>query len=103
MFHLCNGGQIQYVRYRSQYNIESIKTLVRRAMKLGFYEGVNFELDWCEDCGHSFVDADACPSCGSTHITRVERMCGYLSYSSIRGKTMYSDHKLQEFKERKSM
>ena len=103
LFHLCNGGQIQYVRYRSQYNIESIKTLVRRAMKLGFYEGVNFELDWCEDCGHSFVDSDVCPSCGSDHITRIERMNGYLSYASIRGKTMYADHKLQEFKERVSM
>lgn len=103
MFHMCNGGQIQYVRYRSQYNIESIKTLVRRAMKMGFYEGINFELDWCEDCGHSFVDSDKCPKCGSEHITRIERMNGYLSYSSIRGKTMYADHKLQEFKERVSM
>lgn len=72
-------------------------------MKLGFYEGVNFELDWCEDCGHSFVDSDVCPSCGSEHITRIERMNGYLSYASIRGKTMYADHKLQEFKERVSM
>ena len=103
MFHMCNGGQIQYVRYRCQYNIESIKTLVRRAMKMGFYEGINFELDWCEDCGHSFVDSDKCPKCGSEHITRIERMNGYLSYSSIRGKTMYADHKLQEFKERVSM
>jgi len=40
-------------------------------MKLGFYEGINFELDWCEDCGHSFVDSDKCPKCGSVHITRI--------------------------------
>lgn len=103
LYHLCNGGNIQYVRYRSPYNIESIKTLVRRAMKMGFYEGVNFELDWCEDCGSSFIDSDVCPKCGSKNITRIQRMNGYLSYESIRGKTMYSDHKLTEFKERISM
>lgn len=103
LYHLCNGGNIQYVRYRSSYNIESIKTLVRRAMKMGFYEGVNFELDWCEDCGFSFIDSDVCPKCGSKNITRIQRMNGYLSYASIRGKTMYADHKLEEFKERISM
>ena len=103
LFHLCNGGNIQYVRYRCQYNIQSIKTLVRRAMNLGFYEAINFELDWCEECGTSFIDSDVCPKCGSNHITRIERMNGYLSFSSIRGKTMYSDHKLTEFKERISM
>ena len=103
MFHLCNGGNIQYVRYRLQYNKEAIVTLVRRAMRLGFYEGVNFELDFCEECGHSFVDSDTCPKCGSEHITRIERMNGYLSYSKVRGKTMYSDSKLKEFEERVSM
>jgi len=30
-------------------------------------------------------------------------MNGYISYESIRGKTMYADHKLTEFKERVSM
>lgn len=103
MFHLCNGGNIQYVRYRLPYNKEAMVTLVRRAMKMGFYEGVNYELDWCEDCGHSFVDSNVCPKCGSDHITRIERMNGYLSYSRVRGKTMYADHKLEEFKERVSM
>lgn len=103
MFHLCNGGNIQYVRYRLPYNKEAMITLVRRAMKMGFYEGVNYELDWCEDCGHSFVDSDTCPKCGSEHITRIERMNGYISYSKVRGKTMYADHKLAEFKERISM
>lgn len=103
MFHLCNGGNIQYVRYKLPYNKEAMVTLVRRAMKMGFYEGCNYELNWCEDCGKEFVDADACPYCGSTHLTRIERMNGYLSYSKIRGKTMYSDSKLKEFEERVSM
>lgn len=103
MFHLCNGGNIQYCRFTSHYNIEAFKKLTRRAMKLGFYYGNNQQLDWCEACGHTFIDSDTCPKCGSDKITRIERMNGYLSYSSVRGKTMYADHKLQEFKERVSM
>lgn len=103
MFHLCNGGNIQYCRYTVDYNTEAIKTLIRRAMKMGFYEGVNLQLDYCEDCGASFIDKDECPKCGSTNITRIERMNGYLGYSKVKGRTMYADHKLAEFKDRKSM
>lgn len=103
MFHLCNGGNIQYCRYTTDYNFEAFKTLIRRAMKLGFYEGINLQLDYCEDCGASFIDKDECPKCGSTNITRIERMNGYLGYSKVKGRTMYADHKLAEFKDRKSM
>ena len=103
MFHLCNGGNIQYCRYKLGYNIEAITTLVRRAMKMGFYEGVNLELDYCEKCGHQFIDSDICPKCGSEEITRIERMNGYLGYSRVNGRTMYADHKLEEFKDRVSM
>jgi anaerobic ribonucleoside-triphosphate reductase len=103
MFHLCNGGNIGYARMRSNYNFKAFKDITKRAMKMGFYWGNNQQLDWCEDCGFAFSDSDVCPKCGSEHITRIERMNGYLSYSSIRGKTMYSDTKLAEFKDRKSM
>lgn len=103
MFHLCNGGNIQYCRYPIDYNIEAIKTLVRRAMDMGFYEGVNFQLDYCEKCGYQFLDSDTCPKCGSEEITRIERMNGYLGYSRVNGRTMYADHKLKEFKDRVSM
>lgn len=103
MFHLCNGGNIQYCRYKLDYNVGAIKTLVRRAMDMGFYEGVNLQLDYCEECGHQFVDSDTCPKCGSEEITRIERMNGYLGYSRVNGRTMYADHKLEEFKDRVSM
>lgn len=103
MFHLCNGGNIQYCRYPIDYNKEAIKTLVRRAMDMGFYEGVNLQLDYCEKCGHQFIDSDTCPKCGSEDITRIERMNGYLGYSRVNGRTMYADHKLAEFKDRVSM
>lgn len=49
---MFNGGKIQYVRYPISYNREAVKTLVRRAMQLGFYEGVNLSLAYCDDCGH---------------------------------------------------
>lgn len=104
MYHLCSGGRIQYVKYQLSYNLDAIKTLVRRAMKMGFYEGVNYDLDFCEDCGAHFNgEVDKCPKCGSEHLTKIRRMNGYLSFSSIRGKSMYADHKLEEFKERVSM
>ena len=35
---------VQYVKYPINYNKEAIKALVRRAMDLGFYEGVNLSL-----------------------------------------------------------
>lgn len=103
MYHYCTGGAIQYCRYPLGYNKEAIKTMVRRAMKLGFYEGVNLQLDYCEDCGEQFIDSDYCPKCHSENITRIERMNGYLGYSRVNGRSMYADHKLAEFKDRKSM
>ena len=103
LFHLCNGGNIAYARMRSNYNFEAFKKLTKRAMKLGFYWGNNQQLDFCEDCGFPFSDADKCPKCGSENITRIERMNGYLGLASIRGRTMYSDSKMTEFKDRISM
>ncbi|MBQ5850336.1 MAG: anaerobic ribonucleoside-triphosphate reductase, partial [Lachnospiraceae bacterium] len=49
---LSNGGKIQYVKYPIGYNLEAVKTLIRRAMDMGFYEGVNLSLAYCDDCGH---------------------------------------------------
>lgn len=71
-----NGGKIQYCKYHIDYNTEAIKTLVRRAMKLGFYEGINLSLSYCEECGYEQLDMDVCPKCGSHLITKIERMNG---------------------------
>lgn len=73
---MFNGGKIQYCRYNLGYNKEAIKTLVLRAMDKGFYEGVNLAMCYCEDCGYSQVDMDVCPKCGSTKMTKVDRMNG---------------------------
>jgi anaerobic ribonucleoside-triphosphate reductase len=99
----CEGGRIQYCKYPIPYNIDAIKTLVRRAMSLGNYEGVNLSLAYCNDCGHQELEMTECPKCNSSNLTKIERMNGYLSYSRVKGDTRLNDAKMSEIKERKSM
>ena len=100
---LSNGGKIQYVKYPIDYNLDAIRTLVRRAMKMGFYEGVNLSLAYCDDCGHQELEMDVCPKCGSKNLTKIERMNGYLSYSRVKGDTRLNEAKMAEIAERMSM
>lgn len=102
-WNLANGGKIQYVKYPISYNKEAIKTLVRRAMAMGLYEGVNLSLAYCDDCGHEELEMDVCPVCGSKNLTKIERMNGYLSYSRVKGDTRLNHAKMAEIAERKSM
>ena len=100
---LCNGGKIQYVRYPLNYNLGAIRTLVRRAMKLGYYEGVNLSLAYCEKCGHQQLEMDVCPKCGSDRVTKIDRMNGYLAYSRVHGDTRLNKAKMAEIENRVSM
>lgn len=100
---LLNGGKIQYVKYPIDYNKEAIRTLIRRAMALGFYEGVNLSLAYCDDCGHQELSMDVCPKCGSKNLTKIDRMNGYLSYSRVKGDTRLNAAKMAEIQDRKSM
>ena len=72
-------------------------------MDMGFYEGVNLSLAYCEDCGHQELAMDVCPKCGSRNLTKIERMKGYLSYSRVSGASRLNDAKMAEIAERKSM
>lgn len=98
-----NGGKIQYCRYPVNYNKEAVITLIKRAMKKGFYEGVNLSLCYCEECGHEELDMDVCPVCGSKTITKIDRMNGYLGFTRVHGDTRYNAAKNAEIKDRKSM
>ncbi len=98
-----NGGKIQYVKYPIDYNLEAITTLIRRAMTMGFYEGVNLSLSYCDDCGHEELYMDVCPVCGSRNLTKIDRMNGYLSYSRVHGDTRLNEAKMAEIAERRSM
>lgn len=100
---LLNGGKIQYVKYPVSYNTGAIETLVNRAMDLGFYEGVNLALSYCDDCGHQELNMDVCPKCGSRNLTKIDRMNGYLSYSRVKGDTRLNQAKMEEIKDRVSM
>lgn len=102
-WNLFNGGKIQYCRYPINYNTEAIRTLVRRAMGMGFYEGINLSLAYCEECGYEELEMDVCPKCGSHLITKIDRMNGYLGYTRVHGDTRYNAAKNAELKERVSM
>lgn len=101
---LFNGGKIQYCRYPINYNTEAMKTLIRRAMGYGFYEGVNEQLSYCDDCGHEELEmTEKCSNCGSENLTIEDRMNGYIGYTKVKGKPRFNKAKLIEIKERKSM
>lgn len=100
---LLNGGKIQYVRYPISYNTNAIKSLVRRAMDMGLYEGVNLSLAYCSNCGYEELSMDVCPKCGSDDITKIDRMNGYLSYSRVNGDTRLNQGKMDEIADRVSM
>ncbi len=102
-WYLSNGGKIQYVKYPIGYNTLAIKSLIRRAMDMGFYEGVNLSLSYCDDCGHEELQMDVCPKCGSKNLTKIDRMNGYLSYSRVHGDTRLNAAKMAEIADRKSM
>lgn len=99
---LCKGGQIFFNRFNCNYNTNAFKTLVRRAMKKGFYFGTNLNLSYCEECGYEELNMSRCPKCGSENITSVNRVCGYLGFAKVKGETRFNDSKFAEYKERKS-
>lgn len=100
---LCNGGKIQYVKYPIDYNTNAIKSLIRRAMAMGLYEGVNMSLAYCDDCGHQELEMDVCPVCGSRNLTKIDRMNGYLAFSRVHGESRLNEAKMAEIADRKSM
>lgn len=103
-WNLHNGGKIQYCRYPVGYNIQAMKSIVLRGMDMGFYEGVNLSMNYCDDCGYEELDMDdVCPVCGSKNITKIDRMNGYLSYTRVHGDTRLNQAKMAEIHDRKSM
>lgn len=103
-FHLCEGGHIQYVRLDNPDNFDAVKAVIRRGMKKGFYQGVNFDSAYCGDCGeHSTNVLHTCPHCGSTNLSVISRVCGYLGYSNVNGTSRMNDGKMCEIRNRKSM
>lgn len=103
-FHLCEGGHIQYVRLTNPENVEADKAIIERGMDMGFYQGVNFDAAYCNTCGtHSTNVMFKCPHCGSSNLSVISRVCGYLGYSNVNGQSRMNDGKMAEIKNRISM
>ncbi|MGR5365845.1 anaerobic ribonucleoside-triphosphate reductase [Photobacterium damselae] len=103
-FHKCLGGHIQYVRLTTNSNLDAIAAVVLRGMKMGFYQGINFDLVFCESCGfRPDHDVEHCPKCGSSKIMIISRVCGYIGFLKSGGVTRFNDAKVAEVLDRVSM
>ena len=105
---LFNGGKIQYVRFDVPHNIEALEAYVNHAMDLGLYEGINISLAYCDNCGFQWNNKkterpDVCPRCGKKEMTLIDRMCGYIAFSKIHGKSRLNEAKMAEVYDRISM
>jgi ribonucleoside-triphosphate reductase len=95
----CNAGHISYVEMAAPplNNTEAMEAIVRHmaASDMG-YAAVNFPVDFCTSCSMVGVINQAdCPSCGSTDISRVRRITGYLSTVD-----RFNDSKVSELNDR---
>lgn len=101
MFNIATGGRIVYNEYPHTKNKQAIMDCVRYAMSLGLYYGINLQLDTCLGCGHQDEIEGACPKCGSTNILSINRICGYLGYTSTdTGENMVNRGKYDEISKR---
>lgn len=100
-----NAGCITYVELpaSTKNNIEALETIVDYAMDNDIpYFAINVPIDTCEDCGYSGEIGDVCPTCGSTNISHLRRVTGYLTgdYKSAfnPGKQEESDDRVKHIK-----
>lgn len=101
MFNLSKGGRITYNEFPSAKNFKGVKQMIDYAMTNGRYFGANLELDKCNGCGaDGEFEGGICPHCGSTDVTMINRVCGYLGYKQINGDTRYNDGKVEEVNNR---
>lgn len=95
-----NAGCITYVELPSttKHNIEALETIVNYAMDKDIpYFAINIPNDTCEDCGYTDEINDTCPMCGSSNISRLRRVTGYLTGNYT---TAFNEGKQDEVKHR---
>jgi ribonucleoside-triphosphate reductase len=77
-----NAGCITYVELPSSVinNIDALETIINYAMDKDIpYAAVNVPVDTCENCHYQGEINGSCPKCGSTDISRLRRVTGYLT------------------------
>ena len=95
-----NAGCITYVEIgdNAQNNLTALEQIVDYAMEKDIpYFAINVPSDICEDCGYQGRIDNKCPKCGSENISRLRRVCGYLTGDY---KTAFNKGKQQEAKDR---
>lgn len=97
-----SAGCITYVEVPSgvKNNIDALETIVNYAMDKDIpYFAINVPLDNCNDCGYQDEIGEKCPQCGSTNISRLRRVTGYLTgnYKTAfnRGKQYETDERVK--------
>lgn len=104
LFKKVSGGHIQYVRISNPENLKGLYDAVLRGVRMGLYQGVNFDACICTSCGAKGHDWDGvCPVCGSSDYNEINRVCGYLGWSKKNGDWTMNDNRLAEKADRKSM
>lgn len=104
LFMIPSGGRIQYVRIDNPENITAVKAVLIRGLRKGFYQGINFDQVFCNDCGKESTNSlNKCPHCGSTNINVISRVTGYLGYTKVKGGSRMNDALLANVHDRKSM
>lgn len=101
-FHeIATGGHISVAEFVHGVDHSVLRQAVKFAMsKPSMYFGVNVVSTTCNDCGELGDFRDKCPNCNSQNLTEVNRTCGYLSFSQLKGDTRYNPGKQAEILER---
>ena len=100
-FHeIATGGRISYCELPYGVDNNVLKQAIDFAMDKGMYYGVNVISATCGGCNHHGDFDETCPVCGSEEITSVSRVCGYLSFGKVKGKSRYNLGKQAEIRER---
>ena len=95
-----SAGCITYVELEGAVlkNLKALEQIVTYAMDKDVpYFAINVPNDTCLDCGWTGEIANECPECGSTNISRLRRVTGYLTGNYT---TAFNPGKQKEVEER---
>jgi anaerobic ribonucleoside-triphosphate reductase len=78
----CNGGQISYIELKEApvNNADGLYEILRHMKENDMsYVALNFPVDRCRQCNLTGIIEQNCPACGSSDISRIRRITGYLA------------------------